>query len=94
MWFGTEQTYVKYNYNILWINPLYLILVPLLAFKKQLVSFWILASILLCQLFVIVAWIIGLQGYDIGFFPLMVMLLVYGIRELINLKKKIPIKCC
>jgi hypothetical protein len=94
MWFGTEQTYVKYNYNILWINPLYLILVPLLAFKKQLISFWILTIILLCQLFVIVAWIIGLQGYDIGFFPLMVMLLVYGVRELINLKKKIPIKCC
>jgi hypothetical protein len=94
MWFGTEQTYVKYNYNILWLNPLYLALVPFFAFKKQLVSFWLLATILLCQLIVIVAWIFGLQSYDIAFFPMMVMLLVYGVRELINLKKKLSISCC
>ncbi len=87
MWFGTEQTYVKYNYNILWINPLYLILIPFLALRKHLVSFWILSTILLCQLATIIVWIFGIQGFDIAFFPLMVMLLVYGVRELLHLRK-------
>lgn len=89
MWFGTEQTYVKYNFNILWLSPLYLILVPFSASKKHLVSFWLLVSILLCQLVVIIAWIFGLQGYDVAFFPMMAMLLVYGGRELLRLKKLI-----
>lgn len=89
MWFGTGQTYVKYNYNILWLSPLYLVLVPLLATKKHHVSFWLLISILLCQLIVIIAWIFGLQGYDVAFFPMMAMLLVYGGRELLRLKKLI-----
>jgi hypothetical protein len=89
MWFGTGQTYVKYNYNILWLSPLYLVLVPFSASKKHLVSFWLLVSILLCQLVVIIAWIFGLQGYDLAFFPMMAMLLVYGGRELLRLKKLI-----
>jgi hypothetical protein len=91
MWFGTEQTYVKHNYNILWLSPLYLIWVPLSALKKHLVSFWVLVAILLSQLAVIIAWIFGIQGFDIAFFPLMAMLLVYGGRELLRLKKLILI---
>jgi hypothetical protein len=89
MWFGTGQTYVKYNYNILWLSPIYLILVPFLVLKKQLVSFWLLVTILLCQLIVVVAWIFELQGYDFAFFPMMAMLLVYEVRELLHLKKLI-----
>ncbi len=89
MWFGTEQTYVKYNFNILWLSPLYLILVPFLALKKHLISFWLLVAILLCQLIVIIAWIFGIQGYDFAFFPIMMMLLVYEVREWLRLKKLI-----
>lgn len=82
MWFGTAQTYVKYNYNILWLNPLYLLLIPFLSMKKREVSFWLLIAITLCQLITIVAWITHLQGYDIAFLPLMAMLLVYNVRAL------------
>lgn len=88
MWFGTQQTYVKYNYNILWLNPLYLLLIPMMAFKKQFASFGLLIAILLCQLIVVFAWLFKIQGFDIAFFPMIVMLMVYNVRALILTKPR------
>jgi hypothetical protein len=64
---------------------------PFLTLKKHLISFWLLVAILLCQLIVIIAWIFGIQGYDLAFFPMMAMLLVYEVRETLRLKKLIGI---
>lgn len=89
MWFGTGQTYVKYNYNILWLNPLFLILVLFFTLKKQILTFWILAAIILCQIVVLIAWIFKIQGYDIAFIPLMALFLVYEIREMLHLKNRV-----
>jgi len=48
MWFGTDHFSTKYNYNILWMNPLYLLL-PFIPKKANItISTFILILTLLC----------------------------------------------
>jgi len=90
LWFFTEQTYSKDNYNILWCNPLYLIILIFIALKKTKTVFLITYTLLLCQFAMIIVWFTGVQGFDIAFIPLFLMLMVYNLRMIkSNLQHKI-----
>lgn len=77
----SEHPEVQNNYNLLWLNPLYLISLGLrfTPYKKVLKT---LSTILiLCLLTTLGIWFSKIQGYDIGFFPIIISLLWMNLRQ-------------
>jgi len=78
LWFATDHSPTKWNYNILWAFPFHLIAaftIKRSANKKWLYPYIKLSLILLVLL--IFHWIIGVQGYPITLAPLLIAL---GVR--------------
>ena len=72
---------VHYNYNLLWCNPLYLVNFGLCftSFKKFHRVFAILMT--LCLFSTLGIWYFGIQGFDIGFFPIVISLLWINAKQ-------------
>lgn len=72
---------VHRNYNLLWLNPLYLVSLGL-RFTKYKAFLKTLSTILiLCLLTTLGIWFSKIQGYDIGFFPIIISLLWINLRQ-------------
>lgn len=77
----SQHPEVHYNYNLLWMNPLYLISAFFrFSIRKKLLN--ILAIIcLVCLLAVLVIWITGVQDYELAFIPIVISLLWLNLRQ-------------
>jgi hypothetical protein len=72
MWFGTEHGATKDNWNILWLNPLFLIF-PFIKGKTKRISIYIIIVILFVAGLNCIIDILP-QFYNLGFLPLIMML--------------------
>lgn len=77
LWFGTDHTATAYNYNLLWAFPLHLF--SLFQLFKAETKSWFrsylkFSLILLCLMSL--HWIIGIQSFSIGLFPLLIALII------------------
>ena len=76
MWFGTDHKSTKFNFNVFWINPLFLILGIVLG-KHKFVKYWhhiVLFVILILMLSHSIIWISGYQELSPMFIPLIVVI--------------------
>ena len=76
MWFGTDHKSTKFNFNVFWINPLFLILGLVLG-KNKFIKYWhhiVLFAILILMLSHSIMWIIGYQQLSALFIPLIVII--------------------
>jgi len=77
----SQHPEVQYNYNLLWLNPLYLLSLAL-SFTKYKAFLKTLSTILiLCLLTTLGIWFSKIQGYDIGFFPIVISLLWINLKQ-------------
>lgn len=79
-WFATEHTSTSWNYNILWLFPLNMVMAFFI--KKEMKAwaksyFLLLAILILCAA---IAWISGVQSMNYAFIPLMAAL---GMRSIL-----------
>ena len=74
MWFGTDHKSTKLNFNVFWINPLFLYLCFVFG-KNKFIKYWqhlLLFGILILMLCFSVMWITGFQALSPLFIPLLV----------------------
>lgn len=76
MWFGTDHKATKLNYNVLWLNPLYL-LVPFVGFKLGRILLILLIAVALVCLF-------GLVPQDMPVMTLLPMLVFCAVAYIIG----------
>ena len=77
LWFASDHSATKLNYNILWAFPISLLFIRAIAkdqFHKRLVQYLNLLSILIVLLFF--HWITGVQKYPHPILPLLIGLLI------------------
>lgn len=80
IWIFSEHPEVKFNMNIIWCNPLYLVYIPYIIKNK---SNKTLASILLVSVFVsIFIWLFGVQMFDFAVVPILFILGVINLKQL------------
>lgn len=82
LWFGTRHTATQMNYNLLWLNPLYL-LIPFLknkSLKKRFLKAFILVNSLL-----LLFWSIIPQEFNLAFIPLIGIILLFDLASIKNL---------
>ena len=72
---------VQYNYNLLWLNPLYLLSLGLRFTKYKHFLKTLSTFLILCLLATLGIWASKIQGYDIGFFPIVISLLWINLRQ-------------
>lgn len=90
LWFATDHSPTKWNYNLLWAFPFHLLAAVTLRKhnnKKWLYPYLKLSIILLALL--AFHWIIGVQGYPFALLPLLIAIVVRYIYLLPQLKKTI-----
>lgn len=77
----SQHPEVHYNYNLLWMNPLYLVsAIFRFSFRKKLLN--ILAIIcLICLLATLVIWITGVQDYELAFILIAISLIWLNLRQ-------------
>ena len=85
MWFGTDHMATKQNWNLLWINPLYLVLV---LSRNERLNRIVLISLMVCTLCALFFWTLIPQNYHQAFLPMMIILMIKLIREWNRLKSK------
>jgi len=73
----TEHQELKYNFNLLWCNPLYLV-ASFFVFKKSAVKLkqYLAILLLICIVAMAVIWMTGIQRFEYGFLPIVGMLVV------------------
>ncbi len=75
MWFFTEHSQTKNNWNILWAFPLHLLLVYGLAYKKVWIRKGLLGALILADL-ALVFWILGIQSFHPSIMPLLLVIIL------------------
>lgn len=77
LWFFTEHTQTRYNWNILWAFPLHLLVAIQLAFDKpkSWLRHYLLSAMILADL-ALVVWIFGLQSFHPSVLPLLLIILL------------------
>lgn len=78
MWFGTDHMATKQNWNLLWINPLYLLLLPNRINKIKKIT---LMALMVCTLMTLFFWPLIPQNFHQAFLPIMIILMIKLIRE-------------
>lgn len=70
LWFGTNHIWTKANWNLLWLNPLFLVLPFLKAgrFKNVLINI-----LILCVVVCLVGGVLIPQQFNIAFYPIFVL---------------------
>ncbi len=77
----SEHPEVLNNYNLLWLNPLYLLSFAF-SFTSLKKAHKTLSTILvLCLLATLGVWFSNIQGYDIAFFPILITLLWINLKQ-------------
>lgn len=80
MWLFSAHPEVKYNLNIIWCNPLYLIYIPVILKNKYSIF---LASVLIVTIIsVIFIWLFNFQSFDIAIVPILIILGIINFRQL------------
>ncbi len=75
---------VNTNYNLIWVNPLYLILAfALLGKSRKLWKRWFFVFMLICNILALVFAVVGPQVLNIAFLPLIALIII---RLLVNIK--------
>ncbi len=77
----SEHPEVQYNYNLLWLNPLYLVSLGLRFTKYKHFLKTLSTILILCLLTTLGVWISKIQGYDIAFLPILISLLWINLRQ-------------
>lgn len=77
----SEHPEVQNNYNLLWLNPLYLVSLGLRFTKYKQLLKTLSTILILCLLTTLGIWFSKIQGYDIGFFPIIISLLWMNLRQ-------------
>ena len=81
LWFGTRHDATQMNYNLLWLNPFYMIL-PFLKnsiFKKQ-----FLKAIIFIKSSVLFFWLAIPQVLHFAFIPLIGIILLVSVKEILK----------
>ncbi len=80
LWLFSDHEEVKFNLNIIWCNPLYLVYVWSIIRNKgsKIISKILLGTILLSLLI----WIFKIQIFDIGTLPILAILSIFQIKTL------------
>lgn len=76
MWFGTDHIATKENWNVLWMNPLYLLLVFGVFRKRETLRRGLLIFYILTLLFVLITWGWFAQSFNIAVIPIIIALIV------------------
>jgi len=82
MWFGTDHQACHQNLNMVWANPLYLILIPLTFIKKWKWFWWF---ILIVTSILLISFPVFPQQYHWAFIPVFLIILVrcfYRIKKM------------
>ncbi len=77
----SQQIYTYNNFNLLLFCPLYLLL-PFLKSKFTSLNKYLLIALLLFQLIILFVWIFKIQGFDIAFIAVFLILLLLNYRRL------------
>lgn len=76
----TEHPELQYNLNLLWINPLYIIVFLFGLFNKNKAQFFTSVILLVFNLITILIWTFGIQYVDFAYFPLLFVLSLINFR--------------
>ncbi|MFC4872277.1 DUF4105 domain-containing protein [Negadavirga shengliensis] len=95
LWFFTEHSQTKYNWNMLWAFPFHLVLAYHLAFHKSRnwIRHYLLAAMILADL-ALVIWILGFQSFYPAILPLLLVIILrtnflyYNLYTFSNLPKR------
>ncbi len=80
VWLLTEHDELKNNFNLLWCNPLYLVII-FYQIKNNVKLKMYLSIILQAMLIgIVVIWLSRVQSFEIAFIPIILILSVYNIR--------------
>lgn len=83
MWFGTSHASTKVNWDILWVNPLYLLLLfPLIASFKR----YLLIALIGMNAFVLLGWFFIPEALNVAILPLVGMGLFLTIKQVRSLQ--------
>jgi hypothetical protein len=75
MWFGTDHTVCANNWNLLWALPTHIVVAPFLYRDRRWVQWYLLVTIVI-QSLLLLGWIFLPQQLNIGFLPLVLLLLL------------------
>lgn len=79
MWLGTDHQACYKNLNVLWANPLYLLLIPYAKIKGVKFIWW---SILVLVILLIVSFPVFPQQYHIAFIPIFLIIVFRCVKNL------------
>ncbi len=87
MWFGTDHQSTKHNYNLLWLNPLFLLVMGAAKpnrLKSRLLKHAILLALLI---FALIVFMLGMQFVHFGSILLIVAMILLLVRKTLKLQK-------
>jgi len=76
MWFGTDHIATKDNWNVLWMNPLYLLFVFGVFRKSEISRRGLLIFYISTLLFVLITWGWFAQSFNVAVIPIVIALIV------------------
>jgi len=79
MWLGTDHRACYQNLNMLWANPLYVLLIPYAKIKDSKLIWW---AVLILMIVLILAFPIFPQQYNMAFIPIFFMVVFRCIKNL------------
>jgi len=79
MWLGTDHVSCYKNLNMLWANPLYVLLIPYAKIKNSKIIWW---GVLILMILLILAFPVFPQQYHIAFLPVFFMIVFRCIKNL------------
>lgn len=81
MWFATDHDACVDNYNLMWANPLFLVLTGTILFSKQSSRVTFLVSVFL--IITLLLWTTIPQQFHIAVLPIIIMLLLKNLRKML-----------
>lgn len=82
MWLFSEHPEVRYNFNVIWRNPLYLVYIPLMIRNKSNIILPYVLMMTILSTFLI--WIFEIQSFDIAIIPILLILGVLNYKEVMR----------
>lgn len=87
LWFGTDHSAMGTNINLLWANPLAIILVFLLKKREKRIKSITLAILILSALLTLLGWNFLPQQFNPAFIPISLSVILRASEHLIRIKK-------
>ncbi len=92
MWFGTDHVSTKWNMNMLWANPMYLIFFLGVGRQKIKSMKWAYILALISGILILLTWGFFPQQFHVGIIPIVLMLLIRSGAGLMDIKRKSAVK--